>query len=59
MMPYEQYPTDLDITITGGVGVSISVKNNGTQDILHIDWTARLDGGVVLVPSLRSFQGSV
>ena len=59
MKPYEQYPTDLDITITGGVGVSIAVKNNGTQDILHIDWDARLDGGVVLFPSTRSFQGSV
>jgi parallel beta-helix repeat protein len=59
MRPFEQYPPDLDIIITGGFGISISVKNNGTQDILHIDWTAHLDGGIVLVPSTRSFQGSV
>ncbi len=59
MAPYERHPDLIDITITGGIGLTISVRNNGTEDVLHFDWEFSLNGGLLLVPSQRSSQGSV
>jgi len=59
MTPYERYPVDVAITITGAIGLTVSVKNLGAKDILHLDWEFHLTGGFVLRPSQRSYQDSI
>ncbi len=59
MTPFEPHPDMIDIRITAGIGLTISVKNSGSKDILHFDWESSLDGGWLVVPSERSSQGSV
>ncbi|MBN1860136.1 MAG: right-handed parallel beta-helix repeat-containing protein [Candidatus Thermoplasmatota archaeon] len=59
VVPYERHPDMIDIIITGGIGLTISASNSGTEDILHFDWESSINGGLLLVPSQRSSQGSV
>jgi parallel beta-helix repeat protein len=59
MAPYDHQVPEIDIIIKGRLGLSISVKNTGLKDILYIDWDSRLTGGVLLLPSERSYQGSI
>ncbi len=57
--PFESHPVDVAITISGGVGLTVSVRNQGTEDVLHLDWESHLTGGFILRPSERVFQGSI
>ena len=59
MTPYESHPVDVTITITGGVGLTVSVRNQGAEDVLHLDWESHLTGGFVLLPSQRASQGVI
>jgi len=59
MAPYESQIQDVEIMITSGVGLTISVKNRGSEDILDIDWNSRLSGGLLLLPSERANHGTV
>jgi len=43
-----QYPPALEITITGGFGVKIHVKNLGNTTMTNVSWTLLLDGGFLL-----------
>ena len=40
-------PPTLSITITGGFGVSATIKNIGTTDVTNIDYTINLDGKLI------------
>jgi hypothetical protein len=59
MTLYEKETPDVEITITGTIGLAISVKNIGTNDILYVDWSSRLTGGFLLSPSERTHHGTV
>ena len=59
MAPFESHPVDVAITISGGVGLTVFVRNQGTWDILHLDWESHLTGGFILRPSERVFQDSI
>jgi parallel beta-helix repeat protein len=59
MAPYESQTPDVEITITNRVGLTISVKNKGTEDALDVDWNSRLSGGLLLLPSERANQGTL
>jgi len=43
-----QHSLLLIITMKGGVGVSIIIKNNGTTTYTNIPWSITLDGGILL-----------
>ncbi len=59
MSPYERNPVDVTISISGLIGLSISVKNQGAEDLLSVDWESHLTGGFVLLPSKRDFHGTI
>jgi hypothetical protein len=42
------------ITITGGVGVSMTIKNVGTTNISDVDWSLSLTGKLIFVGNIRS-----
>jgi hypothetical protein len=44
----------LTVTIKGGFGVSIVVKNTGTEDLTNIDWSLNLDGKFIFVGKEKS-----
>ena len=44
----------LSITIKGGLGVSVVVKNTGTTDLTNIDWAINLDGKLIFVGKAKS-----
>jgi uncharacterized membrane protein len=39
----------LSITIKGGFGISVVVKNTGTEDLTNINWSTLLDGKFIFV----------
>jgi len=59
MAPYESQTPDVEITITSRVGLTISVKNKGTEDVLDVDWNSYLSGGLLLLPSERANHGTL
>jgi parallel beta-helix repeat protein len=59
MAPYESHPVNVTITITGAVGLTVSVRNQGAEDVLYLDWESHLTGGFVLLPSQRVSQGAI
>ncbi len=44
----------LTVTIKGGFGVSVTVKNTGTADLADIDWAINLDGKFIFVGKAKS-----
>jgi len=44
----------ISITIKGGLGVSVTVKNTGTADLADIDWAINLDGKFIFVGKAKS-----
>jgi len=44
-----QHPPSLQITITGGFGVKIHIKNLGNVAVTNASWTLLLDGGLLLI----------
>jgi parallel beta-helix repeat protein len=59
MEPFENHAIDVDITISGGIGLTVSVRNQGIEDMLHVDWESHVTGGVVLLPREREYQGRI
>jgi len=49
-----EHPVDVEITITGGFGVSATIKNTGTTDLSNIAWSITLDGTLVFVGKTKS-----
>jgi hypothetical protein len=49
-----QYPPDINITITGGFGISATIKNRGTVDLTNVSWNLSLDGGIILFGKQKS-----
>jgi len=58
MKPFGFLEPNLTITVKGGFGVTISIKNNG-PDVLDVDWSVGLVGGVLLLPQQRMYQGTI
>jgi uncharacterized membrane protein len=44
----------ITITIAGGLGVSATIKNTGTEDLTDIDWTIDLDGSLIFLGKTKS-----
>jgi hypothetical protein len=44
----------LSVTIKGGLGVSVVVKNTGTSDLTNIDWSVNLGGKFILIGKAKS-----
>jgi hypothetical protein len=42
-----EYPIVIDLSIKGGLGVTVTVKNNGTSDLTNVDWSIALDGKLI------------
>ena len=49
-----QYPPDINITITGGFGISVAIKNLGSSDLTNISWNLSLDGGIIFFGKQKS-----
>lgn len=43
-----QHVVPLDVSVKGGVGVSLVIKNNGTTSSRNISWSITLEGGFLL-----------
>jgi parallel beta-helix repeat protein len=59
MEPFESHPDNVTITISGGRGLTISVKNLGQDNLLDVDWESQMTGGLVLLPSEHTSHGSI
>jgi hypothetical protein len=42
-------PPQLAITITGGLGINVKIKNIGETDIVNLPWTIKVDGGIIMM----------
>jgi hypothetical protein len=49
-----EHPVAVTITVSGGLGVSATIKNVGTTDLLNIDWSIALDGKLIFVGKAKS-----
>jgi hypothetical protein len=49
-----QYPQDIIITISGGLGVSATIKNTGTEDLTNVAWSINLDGSLIFIGKTKS-----
>lgn len=59
MKPYGLEEPTLNITIKGGFGVTVSVKNAGNQEVTNVPWRVCLEGGLLLLPSERCHNGTI
>lgn len=57
--PYGFSESNFIITITGGFGITISIKNKGSQDAFDVNWRSNLSGGFLLLPRERSDHGTI
>ena len=48
------YPPDINVTITGGFGISATIKNLGSSDLTNVSWNLMLDGGIILFGKQKS-----
>jgi len=49
-----QHPPDLEITISGGFGIRIQVKNLGSVDVENVSWNLTLKNGIMFFGKQRS-----
>jgi photosystem II stability/assembly factor-like uncharacterized protein len=49
-----QYPPDINVTITGGFGISLAIKNLGSLDLTNVSWNLTLKGGIILLGKQKS-----
>ncbi|MBN1281344.1 MAG: choice-of-anchor J domain-containing protein, partial [Candidatus Thermoplasmatota archaeon] len=49
-----QHKAPLVITIAGGLGVSATIKNNGTEDLTGVAWSIELEGGLIIIGKTKS-----
>lgn len=59
MNPYGEEEPHLEITITGGYGVTITVKNIGENQLSDLDWNTDISGGILLLPLQKHKQGLI
>ena len=59
MVPFENHPLDVVITISGGFGVKVTLRNQGADAVFHVDWQSHLTGGLLFVPRTRDASGSI
>jgi parallel beta-helix repeat protein len=59
MEPYGIEEPTLQITIAGGVGFTVMVKNIGNTEAVDIDWTVGLEGGILFFPKERQQAGLI
>jgi hypothetical protein len=52
-----QYP--INITITGGFGITASIKNTGLTDMTGVNWKIELTGGLILVGKTKTGTGNI
>lgn len=48
------HPPNLRVAISGGVGITVTIENLGSQDLSDIPWVLSLDGGIMLLGKERS-----
>lgn len=49
-----QHPPDVNITIAGGIGLKVILKNDGDSDLINVSWNLLLNGGIVLLGKQHS-----
>lgn len=49
-----QHALPVEITINGGIGVSATIKNVGTEDLTNVAWKINLDGPLIFVGKTKS-----
>jgi photosystem II stability/assembly factor-like uncharacterized protein len=49
-----QYPPDINVTITGGFGISATIKNLGSSDLTNASWNLSFEGGIILFGKQKS-----
>jgi parallel beta-helix repeat protein len=59
MKPYGIQESTIAITITGGFGITVKVKNTGNEEITNVDWSICLQGGFLLLPGDRCHNGTL
>jgi hypothetical protein len=40
-------PQEIQITLSGGLGASARIKNNGASDLSNVEWSMTFEGGIV------------
>lgn len=48
------HPSDVHVTVYGGIGITVAVQNLGTHDLLDIPWNLSLDGGMLFFGKEKS-----
>jgi hypothetical protein len=59
MEPFEAHPVNVTITISGGRSLIISVRNQGSWNVLDVTWEVQMTGGFVLRPLEHLWHGSI
>lgn len=59
MNPYGENQTTISITITGGWGIHITVKNIGNSTLTNIHWKVQFLGGYLFYPKDRQQEGTI
>ncbi len=48
------HPPNVRVAISGGIGITVTIENLGSQDLSDIPWVLSLDGGIILLGKERS-----
>lgn len=49
-----QHPPDINVTITGGCAIKVTLTNNENMDLTNISWELSLDGGLIVFGRQKS-----
>ena len=49
-----QYPVAVEIAVSGGLGLSATITNVGTEDLTDLDWSFNLDGSLIFIGKTKS-----
>jgi photosystem II stability/assembly factor-like uncharacterized protein len=49
-----EHTPDVNVTIAGGFGIKVTLKNYGTLDLTNVSWDLSLDGGIVVFGRQKS-----
>ncbi len=49
-----QHPPNLQVGISGGIGITVTVENLSPENLSDITWHLKLDGGIILLGAERS-----
>jgi len=48
------HPPNLTITVTGGFGIQVHIKNLETEDLTNVPWNLTIEGGLILLGKQKS-----